>query len=113
VRIQASRVAPLVGVGGMQPIDLMVCFIVEVNAHGSRFGNGADCSDIKFALLVEAGLVGDQTIIVTAADELQVVDKDLPNGTTISALTRSPPAITTGATRRRLVGERHAVYDLL
>ena len=74
----ASRVAPLVAVTGMQPIDLLVCGSVAVNAHGARLGKGAGYSDIEFALLAEAGLIDEQTIIATTVDELQVLDEDLP-----------------------------------
>ena len=74
----ASRVGQLVAVTGMQPIDLLVCGSVAVNAHGARLGKGAGYSDIEFALLAEAGLVGEQTIVATTVDELQVVDEDLP-----------------------------------
>jgi 5-formyltetrahydrofolate cyclo-ligase len=44
----------------------------------ARLGQGAGYSDIEFALLVEAGLVTEQAVIVTTVHDLQVLDEDLP-----------------------------------
>jgi 5-formyltetrahydrofolate cyclo-ligase len=62
----------------LEPVDLVVCGSVAVNREGVRIGKGGGFSDIEFALLVERGLVGDRTTIVTTVHPLQVLDEDLP-----------------------------------
>jgi 5-formyltetrahydrofolate cyclo-ligase len=74
----AARIARAVGVDQMQPVDLVVCGSVVVNREGVRLGKGAGYSDIEVALLQEAGLIGEQTTIVTTVHPLQVVDEPLP-----------------------------------
>jgi 5-formyltetrahydrofolate cyclo-ligase len=74
----AADVARNVGVDELRPVDLVVCGSVAVNRHGVRLGKGAGYSDIEFALLQEAGLIGPDTTIVTTVHQLQVVDDDLP-----------------------------------
>jgi hypothetical protein len=51
---------------------------VAVNRDGVRIGKGAGYSDIEVALLTEAGLIGPDTVIVTTAHPLQVIDDELP-----------------------------------
>ena len=77
-RTVAARIAPSISVGEMRPIDLIVCGSVAVNEHGARLGKGAGYSDIEMALLAEAGLISERTIIATTVHELQVLDEDLP-----------------------------------
>jgi len=77
-RTVAARIAPVVGVRELQAIDLIVCGSVAVNQRGARLGKGAGYSDIEFALLTEARLVGEQTTIVTTVHELQVLEEELP-----------------------------------
>ena len=77
-RTAAARIAPGINVSQMQAIDLIVCGSVAVNNHGARLGKGAGYSDIEAALLAEAGLLSDQTIIATTLHDLQVLDEDLP-----------------------------------
>lgn len=74
----AAAIAPNIGVGQMRPVDLIICGSVAVNHHGVRLGKGAGYSDIEFALLQEAGLIGSGTTIVTTVHSLQVVDEELP-----------------------------------
>jgi 5-formyltetrahydrofolate cyclo-ligase len=74
----AARIAPTVSADAMQPVDLVVCGTVAVNREGVRLGKGAGYSDIEVALLIEAGLVTEQTTIVTTVHPLQVVDGQLP-----------------------------------
>ncbi|MYW95766.1 5-formyltetrahydrofolate cyclo-ligase [Amycolatopsis rubida] len=74
----AAGVAPTVGPGRMEPIDLVVCGTVAVDRRGARVGKGGGYSDLEIALLTEAGLIGPRTTIVTTVHELQVVDADLP-----------------------------------
>lgn len=51
---------------------------VAVTRDGARLGKGAGYSDLKVALLNEAGLIGPQTTIVTTVHPLQIVDEPLP-----------------------------------
>jgi 5-formyltetrahydrofolate cyclo-ligase len=77
-RETAARVAPLVSLDAMQPVDLIVCGSVAVHKSGARLGKGAGFSDIEMALLTEAGLLSDDTTIATTVHELQVLDDNLP-----------------------------------
>ncbi len=76
----AAQASPRVGIEEMRPIDLVVCGTVAVNRQGVRLGKGAGYSDIEVALLIEDGLVTDETVIVTTVHSLQVVDEPLPEG---------------------------------
>jgi 5-formyltetrahydrofolate cyclo-ligase len=62
----------------MQPLDLIVCGTVAVNAMGVRIGKGGGFSDLEFALATEAGLIGPDTVVVTTVHPVQVLDEDLP-----------------------------------
>jgi 5-formyltetrahydrofolate cyclo-ligase len=77
-KIGAAESARRVGAGEMRPIDLVVCGSVAVNRSGSRIGKGAGYSDLEVALLTEAGLVADRTVIVAPVHQLQVLDVDIP-----------------------------------
>jgi len=74
----AARHGVALGVADMQHIDLVVCGVVAVNPHGVRIGKGGGYSDLELALLVEAGLVDDTTVIATTVHQLQVLDEELP-----------------------------------
>lgn len=74
----AAQAARRVGVEDMQPIDIVVCGSVAVNRSGARIGKGAGYSDLEVALLIEAGLVTEQTTIVAPVHRLQVVDEEIP-----------------------------------
>ena len=67
-----------VGLGELEPIELIVCGTVAVNRKGVRIGKGGGYSDLEFALLVERGLVSDETTIVTTVHDLQLLDEELP-----------------------------------
>lgn len=77
-RETAAAIAPLVDTGQMRPVGLIVCGSVAVNPRGARLGKGAGYSDLEFALLTEAGLIGEHTAIATTVHDLQVLDDDLP-----------------------------------
>ncbi|WP_207394133.1 5-formyltetrahydrofolate cyclo-ligase [Actinomadura formosensis] len=62
----------------MRPIDIVVCGSVAVNRSGARIGKGAGYSDLEVALLIEAALVTDETIIGAPVHQLQVVDEEIP-----------------------------------
>ncbi|MGC4939306.1 5-formyltetrahydrofolate cyclo-ligase [Kribbella sp. DT2] len=68
----------LIAISEMSPVDLVICGSVAVNRDGARIGKGAGYSDLEVALLTEAGLVTDETVIVAPVHQLQVVDDDLP-----------------------------------
>jgi hypothetical protein len=51
---------------------------VAVNRQGARVGKGGGFSDLEFALLVEAGLIGKHTVLATTVHPLQVLDEALP-----------------------------------
>lgn len=74
----AKEHARRIGVEEMQPIDMVICGSVAVNRSGARIGKGAGYSDIEVALLIEAGLVTDATVIVAPVHPLQVVDSEIP-----------------------------------
>jgi 5-formyltetrahydrofolate cyclo-ligase len=52
-RSVAARVAPLVDVDQVRPVDLIVVGSVAVNARGARLGKGAGYSDLEFGLLTK------------------------------------------------------------
>jgi 5-formyltetrahydrofolate cyclo-ligase len=62
----------------LEPVELIVCGTVAVNREGVRIGKGGGFSDLEFALLVERGLVGEETTIATTVHELQLLDQQLP-----------------------------------
>jgi 5-formyltetrahydrofolate cyclo-ligase len=74
----AAQVARRVGVEDMRPIDVVICGSVAVNRTGARIGKGAGYSDLEVALLIEAGLVTEQTVIVAPVHQFQVVDEEIP-----------------------------------
>jgi 5-formyltetrahydrofolate cyclo-ligase len=74
----AMREGRPTAIDDMEPVDLVVCGSVAVNHEGARVGKGGGYSDLEFGLLVEAGLVGDRTVIVTTVHPLQVLDEELP-----------------------------------
>lgn len=74
----AAQMVPRVGLVQMEPVDVIVCGSVAVDHTGARIGKGAGYSDIEVALLVDAGLVGHDTTIVTTVHDLQVVDEPVP-----------------------------------
>ncbi|WP_026423597.1 5-formyltetrahydrofolate cyclo-ligase [Actinokineospora inagensis] len=74
----AARLARQVGVEDMRPVDVVVCGSVAVNSSGARIGKGAGYSDLEVALLIEAGLVTEKTVIVAPVHSLQVVEEDIP-----------------------------------
>lgn len=74
----ALRAGRPVAIGQVRRVDLVVCGSVAVNRDGARVGKGGGFSDLEFALLLEAGRIGDQTVIVTTVHPLQVLGEPLP-----------------------------------
>jgi 5-formyltetrahydrofolate cyclo-ligase len=74
----AARLAPTVSVDEMDPVDVVVCGSVAVNRDGARIGKGAGYCDIEVALLIEAGLLTEDTVLATTVHQLQLIEGDLP-----------------------------------
>lgn len=75
---RALRLGTPVDVSDLPHVDLVVCGTVAVNRQGVRIGKGGGFSDIEYGLLVETGLVDDDTVIATTVHDLQVLDAELP-----------------------------------
>jgi len=60
---------------GLPVVDLVVCGSVAVTEAGARVGKGGGYSELEYAVLREAGLIGEETPIVTSVHELQVVEE--------------------------------------
>ena len=74
----SARAGRRVAVADLRPVDLVVCGSVAVDRDGARVGKGGGFSDLELALLVEAGLVGDATVVATTVHPLQVLEEALP-----------------------------------
>jgi 5-formyltetrahydrofolate cyclo-ligase len=74
----ATHLGRPVAISAMRPVDLVVCGSVAVNRRGARVGKGGGFSDLEFALLMEAGLVGEATVVVTTVHPRQILDQVLP-----------------------------------
>jgi 5-formyltetrahydrofolate cyclo-ligase len=99
----AALAGNLIAVDDMRPIDLIVTGCVAVDRSGARLGKGAGYSDIEVALLIEAGLISDQTVIVTTVHPLQVVDEPIPetdHDFHVDVIVTPHDVITTGAPKR-------------
>lgn len=62
----------------VQPVDLIVCGSVAVDARGARIGKGGGYADLEFALLAELGKVDERTLIATTVHDVQLLDEELP-----------------------------------
>lgn len=74
----ASGAGKPVGVDQVEHVDLIVCGTVGINRQGVRIGKGGGFSDLEFALLVEAGLIDERTVVTTTVHPLQIVAGKLP-----------------------------------
>jgi 5-formyltetrahydrofolate cyclo-ligase len=70
----ASTHGRTVAVADLEPVDLVVTGCVAVDSTGARLGKGGGFADLEFALAAAAGLIGDDTLVVTTVHPLQVVD---------------------------------------
>ena len=69
----AFAVGKPVALAEMRPIDLIVAGSVAVSRDGARLGKGGGYSDLEYALCRQAGLVHQDTPIVTTVHPMQVV----------------------------------------
>ena len=69
----ASKSAVTVDIDDIEPVDLVVAGCVAVGEDGARLGKGGGFSDLEFAVAAAAGLIREQTIVVTTVHESQVV----------------------------------------
>jgi 5-formyltetrahydrofolate cyclo-ligase len=69
----ATASARTIPVDALEPVDLVVTGCVAVARDGTRLGKGGGFSDLEFAIASEAGLIGDDTLVVTTVHELQVL----------------------------------------
>ena len=74
----SARAGRPVAVAELQPVDLVICGSVAVNRHGAQVGKGGGFSDLELALLIEAGLIGPDTVVATTVHPLQVLEEALP-----------------------------------
>jgi 5-formyltetrahydrofolate cyclo-ligase len=72
----AARAGRPVQVEELEPVDLVVCGCVAVDASGARLGKGGGFSDLEYALAWEAGLIGPDTVVATTVHELQVLPRN-------------------------------------
>jgi len=68
----ASTYGVPVALDEMESIDLVVCGSVAVDRTGARLGKGGGYSDLEFALAVEAGLIGPDTVVATTVHPSQI-----------------------------------------
>jgi 5-formyltetrahydrofolate cyclo-ligase len=103
----SARAGRRIGVAELQPVDLVVCGSVAVNRQGARVGKGGGFSDLEFALLVEAGLIGTDTVLATTVHPLQVLNEALPETThdfRLDLIVAGDEVLTCRRTRRRPQG---------
>jgi len=70
----ASREGRTVDVADLAPVGLVVVGSVAVAQDGARLGKGGGYSDLEFALARAAGLIGNDTPVVTTVHEIQVLE---------------------------------------
>ena len=59
-------------------IDFVLCGSVAVNLSGARIGKGGGYSDLEYALLAEAGVVSNKTVVATTVHPIQILRENLP-----------------------------------
>jgi 5-formyltetrahydrofolate cyclo-ligase len=61
-----------VSLHAVEPIDIVITGCVAVGRDGARLGKGGGYSDLEFALLSQAAVIGPETLVVTTAHPVQV-----------------------------------------
>jgi 5-formyltetrahydrofolate cyclo-ligase len=67
-----GQVRPL---ADLAPVDVVVTGCVAVDASGARLGKGGGFADLEFAVASAAGLITDETRIVTTVHSVQVLEE--------------------------------------
>jgi 5-formyltetrahydrofolate cyclo-ligase len=101
----AERDALPLAVEELEPVELVVCGTVAINRDGVRVGKGGGYSDLELALLVEAGLVGEETTIATTVHPLQLIDGELAetdHDVRVDLIVTPDEVIVTGARKQRV-----------
>ncbi|WP_425472919.1 5-formyltetrahydrofolate cyclo-ligase [Streptomyces botrytidirepellens] len=93
------------------------------NRSGARLGKGAGYSDLEVALLIEAGLVTSETVIVAPVHSLQVIEEAMPESehdfrvdyvvTPDEVIPCSSPRRPHGLVRKNLTAEKIAAIPVL
>jgi 5-formyltetrahydrofolate cyclo-ligase len=73
----AAAHGSLVDVEELAPVDMAVVGCVAVSADGARLGKGGGFSDLEYALLAEAGMVSERTIVATTVHPIQILRENL------------------------------------
>jgi 5-formyltetrahydrofolate cyclo-ligase len=68
----AAELGVPVGIGDVEPVDLIVSGCVAASPWGERVGKGGGFADLEYALLCEAGVVDASTPVVTTVHPLQL-----------------------------------------
>ncbi|XP_063168984.1 methenyltetrahydrofolate synthase domain-containing protein [Candoia aspera] len=63
-----------VGLDAKVHVDLIVVGSVAVSEKGWRIGKGEGFADMEYAMMVSMGAIGQDTVVVTAVHDCQVVD---------------------------------------
>ena len=74
----ALRHGEVIDVEQVPKLDLVLCGSVAVNLKGARIGKGGGFSDLEYAMLAEAGMVSEKTIVVTTVHPIQILRENLP-----------------------------------
>ncbi len=69
----ASRYGRPIDIHDMATIDLVLAGSVAVSRDGARLGKGGGYSDLEFAIARQAGLISDDTAVITTAHPSQIV----------------------------------------
>jgi 5-formyltetrahydrofolate cyclo-ligase len=102
IRGAAARGDPIT-VEEVEPLRLVVCGSVGVNRAGVRVGKGGGYSDLELALLVDAGRVTEETVVVTTVHPIQLLEEELPetdHDFRVHRIVTPEEVIRTGARRR-------------
>ena len=70
----ASTYGAPAGVADVERLDLVVVGCVAVDADGARLGKGGGFADLELAIASEAGLVDDETVVVTTVHPRQLLE---------------------------------------
>ena len=70
----AKNHGQLVAVEDLEPVELVVSGCVAVDRAGARLGKGGGFADLEFAVAQAAGIITEDTTVVTTVHPAQIVD---------------------------------------